>query len=573
MEILDLHYVKEDSDLGIAQEGVLCHDLKDCADRVSKVKDTVKKINFDSQPAFKEVPSILKECEALEELNISHTGIKEIPDFISTLPNLRVLSCCCSDLSGFPVGIFNSKTLVNLHIRINKNWAIPEKIPVIPSLNTLAIDIYSSAALPRNLGAFENLESLILAVKYDEGEVPELPASFSNHHALKKVSITDPFYKNRKTFRLDTAASILSSCNEIESLRLSGFAVGNGHRNLSMLTGLKELELRHLLVEGNIFASIMDLHNLEKLNIWGSEFKIAEIPDIFVNTKELREFSFAGNMVTDLPQSIYSLDKIKILEIGSTGISELDEKIGNLKDLEKIHVHDNILEKLPPSIFSLPRLKVLNIEENIFGANTITAIKEKLGALEKKGQKIEFMYDRQGHRQMIKKLRAVKNIDSMNVEAYAKCCLNAINENPYAIKYINKEKLRDTKFYAELCAAAVRKTCIALENIDGELLGKQNYFRVCMEAARSQDIGVGFKLIKFDLLNNYEYLQVCVEAALHNKSADFINNFNTEEFHKNYGRDIYERLCWVSVLRNPQTIYKMINPTRDIQNTATRAKK
>ena len=567
METLDLHYVKEDPDLGIPAEGVLCKDMDDIIDRISKVKDTVKEINFDSQSTLKELPAILFECKQLEKLNISHTGIKEIPDDLFSLPALKILSCRCSEISDFPLAIFKIEKLEDLHLRINKNWTIPEKIPLLLNLKIFNLDIYSSAAMPENLGALKNLEELSLSVKYDEGTVPELPDSFKNHPTLKKLSVTDPFYKNRKTFNLEKALKIIASCPKIESLRLSGLAVEDGHKNLSKLKELKQLELRHLLLEGKIFDSIINLNQLEELYIWGSEFKIAEIPDIFSKMKELQVFSFAGNMVLDLPASIYNLSNLKVLEIGSTGISELDEKIGGLANLEKIQVYDNILEKLPASILTLPKLQILNIEENIFNTNTINAIKGEISALAQKGQKVQFMFDRQGHRQMVKKLRAIKDLDAMKPDIYARYCLNAINENPYAIKYVNTKKFQGTKFYIELCIAAVKKTCFTLENIKSEDLGKQ-YHYICIEAARSPDIANGFKLINEKMLTDNEYIQVCIEAALHNRSAYFLDNFNNETFQKRFSREIYERVCWVAVLHHPQTVTKMINPPPEFRKLA-----
>jgi len=564
MEELDLHYINEDLDLGIASEGTLFRNMNEIISRISEVKKTVKSINLNNQYALKEIPAILGECKQLEKLNISHTSIHEIPDFVFDLPNLRHLSCCCTELASFPMGIFRLEGLEQLHIRINKDWVIPKEIPPLSKLKILALDLYSPAALPHNLGILESLEQLLIATKYAEGDAPALPSSLENHFSLKEVSIVDPFYKHRKDFNLENAAMILSSCSMLESLKLSGLAVGKGHQALSMLTGLKSLEMRHLLVEGNIFDSISALSNLEILGVWGSEFRITEIPDIFMDMKELQEFSFAGNMVMDLPPSIYDLAKLKVLEIGSTGISSLDDRIGSLQNLEKIHIYDNILEKLPDTVFTLPRLKVLNIEENIFSANEIAKIQEKLNALARNIQKVEFIYDRQGHRQMVKKLRVLKDTDSMNAGVYAKYCLNAVNENPYAIKYVNTAKLQGSRYYAELCIAAIRKTYLAFENIDPKIVGNPYYFYVCMEAAKCQDAGDAFKFIRGDLLTDNEYIQVCVEAALHNRLEDFIDNFNTEAFQKRFNREIYEHICWVAVLHTPQAVSKMVKPTAEI---------
>lgn len=580
MDKLDLHYIKEDPDFGIVSEGVLFDDVNDIISRIDKVKNTVKTINLNNQQALKEIPSVLGECKLLENLNISHTGITEIPDFLFALPNLRNLSCCCSGIHSFPMGIFNTRKLERLHIRINKNWTPPEDIPLkqkenLLNLKYLAVDLYTSTTMPSNLGILENLEQLLLAAKYTEGGVPALPYSLENHPSLKEVSIVDPFHKHRKNLNLEYTVKILSTCKKLEALTLSGFAVGKGHQALSMLTNLKKLDMGHLLTEGNIFNSVRDLRKLEKLGIWGSEFKINEIPDIFTNMEELREFSFAGNMITTLPTSIYSLVKLKNLAIGSTGITMLDEKIGELQNLENIHVYDSLLNNLPDAVFTMPRLKVLNIEENVFSVNEINNIKEKLNTLKQNGQNVEFTYDRQGHRKMVKKLRVINadsSVDSMDAGIYAKHCLNAVNENPFAIKYVNTAKLKNSGFYAKLCLAAVKKTCLALENITCEALSRQSYFTICMEAARHNDIANAFKLIRSELLTNNGYIQICVEAALHNKSADFIANFNNEVFQKRFSRKVYEHICWTAVLHNPRTINKMINPTEEILNLNERCK-
>jgi len=565
---LDLHYTEEDPDFGIAQEGISFKNLDEISKRISAVKSTVRKINLDNQEALTEIPAVLKECQNLEELNISHTNIKKIPGFLFTLPKLCSLSCCCNKLQEFPEGIAKAVKLEFLHLRINNGWKKSEKITSLTELKTLVLDLYSDAALPENLGALTKLEDFSLMVKFDESAVPSLPESLKNHPALKKLNISDPFYKNRKTFDLDHASKILSSCAGFESLKLSGIAVGTGHKTLSMISGLKELELRHLPIEeGDVFEAIANLNKLEKLYILGSNLKITEIPDIFMNLKNLKVFCFAGNMITDLPPSIYSLENLTTLEVGSTGISKLDGKIAEMRNLESIQVYDNILETLPEKILTLPKLKVLNIEENAFTPNYIVAIKQRLKALEKNGQKIEFMYDRQGYRQMVKKFRAIKNIKEMDISLYVKYCANAINENYNSIKYVSIEKLQGTPHYLNLCITSVRKSCFSLELIDSSALGKSGYFSVCFEAAKSPGIGNAFKLIKEDLMTKDEYLLVCLEAALHNKCTDFLSNF-TDEYIKVYGREIYERLCWVAVMRHPPVISKMLNPTKEIRNIA-----
>jgi len=557
---LDLHWINEDPDLGIASEGVRCKDMDEIVRHITAVKGTVKKLNLNNQPALTEIPSIVKECKLLEEIDISRTKIAEIPAFLFTLPNLRSLSCCCRELSRPLTGLAKAAKLETLNFQINENRAFPDEITALAGLKNLAVGLYYDTALPKNLGSLKKLESFSLSLYYHGEKAPDLPASFEKHTALKKLSIEDHIYKNHKAFNLANAAQILASCPAFESLKLSNLGVGQEHKNLSMLARLKELELRHLLVEGNIFDSLTALSNLEKLDIWGSELKLTELPDIFGKFKELRTFSFAGNFVKTLPPSIFNLEKLTTLEIGSTGISVLDEKIGSLQNLEKVHIFDNLLETLPESIYKLPRLAVLNIEENNFKPKDLAAIREKLAALEKDGQKIELMDEGQGHRHALKKLRVIKDAAAIEPAVYYKHCLEAVIEDPHSLRYADKKKLQGN-FYAGLCLAAVKKSCYALEDVDPKMLSHSSYFIICIEAAKHPDIGHAFKFIKTDLLSEYDYIQVCLEAALHNIYADFLNCINS----KRLSRVDYERICWAAILHHPPVISNMIEPTEELR--------
>jgi len=505
LEELDLHWEDEDSVLGTASKGVLCKDMNDIIGRIANVKKTVKKINLNNQRALIEIPEILKECALLEELNISHTGITAIPDFLFSLPSLRVLSCCCRKLIQPPASIAKAQKLEKLHIRINENWNFPEGISSLGELKILLMDIYSEAAFPKDFGKLTKIEELVLSIKYEHGTVQSLPDSFSNNPALKKVSIMDNVFKNHKDFDFEKTACALSSCPRLESLTLSGFTIKN-FKEISKISGLKELELRHLLSDENIFDSITSLHNLEKLEIFGSEFKINDLPDIFGNFNALRSFSFAGNFIRRLPPSLFLLNNLTTLEIGSTGIAVLDAKIGDLKNLINLHVYDNMLEKLPNNIFTLPHLAVLNIEENFFTQQYIAAVKQKLAAMYKNGQKIEFTCGGQGHRLSVKKLRAINCFESINSAVYFKYCMAAVCEKPNSLKYIRDNLLKDN-----------------------------------------------------------EYIQVCLEAALRNSYADFLINVN----HKRLNRKDYERICWAAILHLPATISKMFEPTEELINLAS----
>jgi len=318
-------------------------------------------------------------------------------------------------------------------------------------------------------------------------------------------------------------------------------------------------------VNGNIFEKITTLTKLEKLVILGSEFNAASIPDIFNSMPELRIFTFSGSYVRALPPSLYTLKNLTEIEIDSAGITTISEKIGDLKNLRKFHFQDNALEALPDALFTLPNLAILNIEDNLIVQKELIKINEKLINLSKNGQKVEFFYKGQGFNHKIKRLRSFLGSTKVDVETYYKYCIEAVNEDPHAIQYVDKAKLDNNQhYYAAICGAAVYKNCFALEYINIDALGRSTYFSVCMQAAKSSNIGYVFKFIKDDLLDEKEYIKVCIEAALHNDAANFLTKINAKRF----SREDYERICWVSVLHNPATIAFMDNPSDELLKLA-----
>jgi len=562
-EILDLHWRDEDPDFGILSDGIWCKNMEEIVNRIADVKDTVKIINLNNQNSLKEVPVILEQCKKLEEIDLSFTPINEVPDFLFTLPNLRSFTCCCWELSWSPLGLSKAQKLEKLHIRIHQDWDFPKEITELRGLENLTLDLYSGITLPEELSELKKLKELTLSIHYDEGNIPNLPEGFNGHQALKKISICDFSSKKNKLCDLDKMTQTLSSCSGLELVKLSGFNTGEGHRGLSALKGLKELELRHLQGTGNPFSSISTLVNLEKLGIWGSDFNITELPDIFDNFHELRIFQFTGNIVHSLPPSFYNLANLVDIEIGSAGLSSLDRKIGSMQKLKKIHLHNNLLESLPDTIFSLPCLSVLNIEDNNFRPGDIAQIREKITAINKNsgGRKIEFTAEGQGRGVRIKKLRAVREASVIDPLVYYRFCVEAVNEDAAAFKYIDKNRLKTGRYYDGVCKAVVRKSCFTLEEIDTKMLDRGSYFIICQEAAKNSGIGHAFKSIKDELLTEDEYIRICIEAAIHNNSTHFLTRINTKRF----SRDIYERICWVAVMNNPLTIKHMIEPTEDLR--------
>ena len=572
-EILDLHFDEGNDDMDISGSGVYIESVEKIAEEIAAVKDTVKVINLKGQEGLTEIPKVLGECLLLEELDLSFTNLTEIPDFVFLLPALRSLSFYgCLKLSKFPEALYKAKNLENLEMYLDEGQFLSEKICSLSELRALKIYAEYCIKLPKKLGSLLKLEEFTLSARGNKDigkkEKIVLPDSFLEHPSLKTISLTSNnfFTENPLILDLEHTVSILSTCPALEALKLSGFIIGDGHKHLTQLGGLKEIQLRHLLIDGNPFHSMAGLKKLEKIKIWGGEFKINELPDIFNGLPALREFCLVGNFIKTLPSSIYKLKKLEQLTIVGAGIAEIDKKIAGLKNLRELTLQDNMLNKLPDSLYSLPNLAELNIQDNNFSKKEIAYIKKHF----KPNKKVKLHTNGQEKTQYVKKLRSC-DFDKLEVNDYLKICRLAVKEGAYALKYVDKRIIGND--YQQLCEEAIFLYGSEFECVDPEQLGegsesradyirKASYFELCKKAIQSvryvEDV---LRVTQDKYLDDEKYIQICLLAVLlHSGSWTVLQKIN----HKRLNRADYEMICRASIFTNPRTVGGMVDPTPEL---------
>jgi len=72
-----------------------------------------------------------------------------------------------------------------------------------------------------------------------------------------------------------------------------------------------------------------------------------------------------GTNFTNLPETIWNLNNLEDLSIGSNTLTSLSENIGNLSNLEKLDLNLDGLDSLPKSIYNLTKLKELHISSPV----------------------------------------------------------------------------------------------------------------------------------------------------------------------------------------------------------------
>ena len=548
METLDLSWDDEEG-------GFFLKDINELIARIAEAKDTVKILKITGQPELTEIPAIVGECKPLEELDISWNSIKEIPDFVFTLPALRSLYCQYNDIIDLPA------------------------IAKAAKLETLSITVKNDKSIPEEIGALSKLKNLNLLIE-ETGEIT-LPASFANHPALRKIAIKNLAWGDTKTtLDLDSTAKILASCPNLESLVLRRIHAKMGNNGFALPVQLKELELWNCTFDinpfmDNPFKAIESLHNLRVLKISNIAFDMDELPDIFNGLPELREF-YCESYVQKLPPSIYCLSKLERLTLNCTAITELDEKTGNLHNLKQIMLGNNMLETLPESIFSLPNLKKLDISTNNFSKKEIAAIKNKIKAIP--SRKIKLSSGGQGPsetkkftimqhnaaRQSIAPLHDVEPYKTITDPYYTQY-LAAVKEDWRALLLVDK-RIR-AYAYSEICKAAAKKCAIAISHIEVERLDNfiKDYEFICLaaldgEGANDSIDSRALKKIRDDLFSYINYVKFCLKVVTHNNGWSILEGIN----HERLSREDYLHICWVSILHWQPTIAGVLDPPEEL---------
>lgn len=78
----------------------------------------------------------------------------------------------------------------------------------------------------------------------------------------------------------------------------------------------------------------------------------------------LRELRFTGCNISKIPEEIYCLKNLEILDLGRNKISEIPKNINYLSNLKHLFLNNNKIRKIPNSVFVLPKIKSLFLQNN-----------------------------------------------------------------------------------------------------------------------------------------------------------------------------------------------------------------
>ncbi len=142
----------------------------------------IKKIYLSG--SSQKVLEALTKFEMLEELDLSHCGLTELPESIGNLRNLEVLDLENNELTELPESILDLRNLKELDIGGNRLTKLPESFGGLKNLRRLNLGYNKLTELPESIGNLRNLEVLDL----ENNELTELPESIGN---LRNLEVLD----------------------------------------------------------------------------------------------------------------------------------------------------------------------------------------------------------------------------------------------------------------------------------------------------------------------------------------------------------------------------------------------
>ncbi|XP_056162257.1 disease resistance protein RPV1-like isoform X1 [Syzygium oleosum] len=258
----------------------------------------------------------------LKVLNLTGCADLLISPDLSTFPDLEVLILeRCSRLMKLDPSISHLRRLTTLNLRFcDELNMLPIELGRMKALKELFIDGTSVQEIPMSMGYMEKLEI------------------FSASNCLQLSHLPD-------SVRGLTALSVLS----LENAKIT-----------------------------RIPASVKKLAKLRILSLKDCHW-IGRLPDSIWNLRNsLEELDITGTGISELPNSITCLGRLKVLKMDSCFIRELPREIGNLVNLEELHAsHCRSLKgAIPTAIKSLDRLKILRL-----GHSSISGIPSEIGSL------------------------------------------------------------------------------------------------------------------------------------------------------------------------------------------------
>lgn len=348
--------------------------------KVSPAEVQVLDISYQDLEAF---PMLLTTLKSLKQLKLNGNEIKTLPAEIAELEHLEELHLSGCALKTLPDQLTQLKKLQVLDLSQNYDLQLPKSLAQLASLRVLDISECRGFLLTTGMPGLEELRYNSYAA---DGPV-DFPEAVLGCTGLKRL------FMNSNSLKQIPPA--LTALKELEELYLDGSL---GYVNeFPDLSGLKKLKILHAsgicnnsespLAKHSLLKDIFRITSLEELKIdlyrkWLEDLSKETFKDM---AKNLSHDSGRLKEISDLQaEKVEAGDgkKKKIGYLRKPLTAAHLEGIGALTQLRILDLGENMLSDLPEEVYSLPNLRSLNLKGNSFKISDRLKIAERLPEVE-----------------------------------------------------------------------------------------------------------------------------------------------------------------------------------------------
>ncbi|KAI1292098.1 Protein flightless-1 [Halotydeus destructor] len=324
-------------------------------------------------------PKSVSTMTSLKWIKLNNSKLDWIPDELGSLNQIEALAVAKNNLTSLHGEISAMKSLRSLNCRRNKlkNTGIPQNIFQLKELTILDLSHNQLNEVPEELEHSTNLKLLNLSYN----QIDFLPNQLF-------VNLTNLTFLDLSDNNLDTVPPQIRRLVNLETLILNNNPLGH-MRPLPALVSLHNLHLRNTRrTLKNIPPTLDVLENLVDVDL--GENELARVPTFLYSLPKLKRLNLSDNLISELspdigdqwinlevlnmcrnklkqlPTSLCKLSKLKRLFLNDNQLDfeGIPSGIGKLLNLEVFSAANNQLEMIPEGIIRLGRLKKLILSNN-----------------------------------------------------------------------------------------------------------------------------------------------------------------------------------------------------------------
>ncbi|GFZ04799.1 hypothetical protein Acr_17g0003710 [Actinidia rufa] len=296
---------------------------------------------------IKEVPEGVDRLHALHVLDLSmNQDLEKLPNSISDLENLTALKLRgCRRLTYVPP-LGKLRALQELNLRFTHIKEVPEGVDRLHALHVLDLSENSYLEkLPNSISDLENLTTL---------KLQGLPEGVDRLHALHVLDLSENSY-------LGKLPNSISDLENLTALKLRGCRRLTYVPPLGKLRALQELNLRFTHSK-EVPEGVDRLHALHVLDLSENSY-LEKLPNSISDLENLTTLKLQGCRRLTYVPPLGKLRALQELDLSFTRIKEVPEGVDRLHALHVLDLSMNRdLEKLPNSISDLENLTALKLQ-------------------------------------------------------------------------------------------------------------------------------------------------------------------------------------------------------------------